>query len=110
MMPTWSTWSSPATREMNGRGLCPAPCADAARCSSMASTTSAVLGSVTLIVWRQGIPYPVQQSLDPVTGAGWNILSMAGLNNVGQIAATGTKNGVTRALLLTPAPTPTPVP
>jgi hypothetical protein len=30
---------------------------------------------------------------------------MAGLNNVGQIAATGMKNGVTRALLLTPAPT-----
>lgn len=67
-----------------------------------------VIGPVTLIVWRQGIPYPVQQSLDPVTGAGWNILSMAGLNNVGQIAATGTKNGVTRALLLTPATTPVP--
>ena len=62
------------------------------------------------IMGGNGIPYPVQQSLDPVTGAGWNILSMAGLNNVGQIAATGTKNGVSRALLLTPAPTPTPVP
>jgi hypothetical protein len=64
------------------------------------------IGPGTLIVWRQGIPYPVQESLDPVTGAGWNILSMAGLNNLGQIAATGIKNGLTRALVLTPTPTP----
>ena len=64
------------------------------------------IGLGTLIVWRQGIPYPVQESLDPVTGAGWNILSMAGLNNLGQIAATGIKNGLTRALVLTPTPTP----
>lgn len=60
------------------------------------------IGAPTLIVWQGGIPYAAQTLLDPATGAGWTLTSLAGLNNHGQIAANASRNGLARALLLTP--------
>jgi uncharacterized membrane protein len=40
--------------------------------------------------------------LDPATGGGWTITSVAAINNRGQIAGVGTVNGASHAILLTP--------
>jgi hypothetical protein len=43
-----------------------------------------------------------QTSLDPATGTGWTLNGVGALNNAGQIACAATRNGVVRAVLLTP--------
>ena len=55
-----------------------------------------------LVVWRAGQAYELQTLLDAVSGAGYTVIDVAGINNAGQIAATATRNGVPRAVLLTP--------
>jgi len=58
----------------------------------------------TSVVWLQGVPRAIQQLLDPVTGAGWLVTGLVGINNSGQIVANGLKGGFSRAILLTPVP------
>ena len=48
--------------------------------------------------------------LDPLTGAGWELLSAEGINDRGQIAGTGRFDGENRAFLLTPVSLPVPEP
>lgn len=55
------------------------------------------------VVWRNGAVSALDSLLEPVTGAGWTIVEVTGINDQGQISATGVRNGQTRALLLTPA-------
>ena len=49
---------------------------------------------------------PLNNLLDPVTGAGWTLFEADDINNVGQIVGNGFHNGVLRAYLLTPIPEP----
>jgi uncharacterized membrane protein len=58
----------------------------------------------TSVVWLQGVPREIQPLLDPVTGAGWLITGLVGINNSGQIAANALKGGFSRAIILTPVP------
>jgi hypothetical protein len=53
-------------------------------------------------VWRDGGVFDLQTVLDTTTGAGWKIIGADAINNVGQIAAVGMRNGEIRGLLLTP--------
>ncbi len=55
-----------------------------------------------LVVWRGGQAYELQTLLDAISGAGYTLVDVAGINDAGQIAATATRNGVPRAVLLTP--------
>ncbi len=55
-----------------------------------------------LVLWSDGAVYELQSLVDPA--AGWTISSAAALNNAGQIAASGLRNGIFHALLLTPLP------
>jgi hypothetical protein len=57
--------------------------------------------------WENGTLYDLNDLLDPATGAGWTITVSRGINNHGQIAASGTYNGgLSVPLLLTPIPEP----
>jgi uncharacterized membrane protein len=58
----------------------------------------------TSVVRLQGVPREIQPLLDPVTGAGWLITGLVGINNSGQIAANALKGGFSRAIILTPVP------
>ena len=54
------------------------------------------------IVWRDGGVFELQSLLDPAAMAGMSLHSAAALNHRGQIAATALRNGLKRALLVTP--------
>jgi len=49
-------------------------------------------------------PIDLNTLLDPVSGAGYELTAARSINAAGQIAATATKDGTTRAVLLTPMP------
>jgi len=55
-----------------------------------------------LVLWRDGGVFPLQEVLDPVSGAGWIISIASAINNSGQIVGLGVHNGQNRAYLLTP--------
>lgn len=55
-----------------------------------------------LVVWQAGQVFDLQARLDATSGAGYTVVDVAGINKAGQIAATATRNGVPRAVLLTP--------
>lgn len=57
-----------------------------------------------MVVWRDGGVFEIQSLLDPATGAGWTLNAANAINNLGQIVGLGTRNGITRAILLTPLP------
>jgi hypothetical protein len=44
----------------------------------------------------------VQSLLEPVTGTGWTIQFLAGLDNLGQIVGTGTRDGIAQVFVMTP--------
>jgi hypothetical protein len=54
------------------------------------------------VVWIGGQVFDLQASLDAATGEGWTIASASAINNLGQIAGSGTHNGLARAFLLAP--------
>ncbi len=60
------------------------------------------IGPGRIVLWRDGGVYELQALLDPVTGQGWSIINAAAINNLGQIAGLAVKNGMNRAVLLTP--------
>jgi len=59
-------------------------------------------GPQKLVLWRDGGVFDLQTVLDPVTGAGCAISTVAGINNSGQIVGLAVHNGQNRAYLLTP--------
>lgn len=56
------------------------------------------------VVWIGGQVFELQTLLDPLSGQGYTVTAVAGINDAGQIAATATRNGASHAVLLTPAP------
>ena len=61
------------------------------------------VGPVHYVVWRDGGVFDLQSLLDPITGSGWTITSVSGINNLGQITGSGLHNGQTKSFVLTPA-------
>ena len=62
------------------------------------------IGPSTNIVWDSGVPAPLDGLLDPASAAGWTINNTVGINNSGQIVANAIKDGVAKAVILTPSP------
>jgi uncharacterized membrane protein len=56
----------------------------------------------TPALWRNGGAFELQTLIDPTAAAGLRLQKASGINDRGQIAATGLRNGLKRALLLTP--------
>ena len=54
------------------------------------------------VIWRDGAVFELQSLLDPVATSGLRLQTASDLNERGQIAATASRNGLKRALLLTP--------
>ncbi|MFL6583794.1 MAG: hypothetical protein ACJ8KU_04685 [Chthoniobacterales bacterium] len=59
------------------------------------------VGPSRIVVWSGGLPYELQ-SLVAQAADGWTINQVMSINNLGQMAALATRNGVTRAVVLTP--------
>jgi uncharacterized membrane protein len=55
-----------------------------------------------IVIWSGGVPYELQ-SLIVQSGTGWTINAVQSINNLGQMAALATRNGVMRAVVLNPA-------
>src|SRR4051794_23166607 len=53
------------------------------------------------VLWSGGVPYELQSLLAP-SSADWTINNVMSINNVGQMAALATRNGVMRAVVLNP--------
>jgi uncharacterized membrane protein len=60
------------------------------------------VGPSRQVLWSDGVAYDINSVLEPLTGAGWNITYVAGLNNVGQITGIGTLNGAVTVFVMTP--------
>jgi uncharacterized membrane protein len=60
------------------------------------------VGPSRVVIWRDGGVFELQSLLDPVSGAGWTITSVSGINNAGQIVGAGTHNGQAAAFVMTP--------
>lgn len=61
------------------------------------------IGPSRVVIWRDGGVFERQSLLDPVSGAGWTITSVWGLNNLGQIVGSGTRDGRPALFVMTPA-------
>src|SRR4051794_28682004 len=59
------------------------------------------VGPSRIVVWSGGVPYDIQ-SLVAQTADGWTINYVASINNVGQMAALATRNGVMKMVVLNP--------
>lgn len=55
-----------------------------------------------IAIWIGGVPYALQ-SLVVQSGTGWTINGVQGMNNLGQIIALATRDGVMKAVVLNPA-------
>lgn len=62
-----------------------------------------VYGPTHYVVWRDGRAADLMSMLDPMSGAGWTITQVAGINNRGDIVGLGTHDGRSAAFILTPA-------
>ena len=59
------------------------------------------VGPSRIVIWLGGTPYDLQSLIvQPVDG--WTINQVMSVNNLGQIAALATRNGVSRAVVLNP--------
>lgn len=58
--------------------------------------------STHYVVWRDSGVFDLQSSLDAVSGSGWTITGVSGINSLGQIVGTGVHNGQPTAFLMTP--------
>ncbi|MHA3771097.1 hypothetical protein ACXR0O_06105 [Verrucomicrobiota bacterium sgz303538] len=57
-----------------------------------------------IVIWVDGRVYDLESMLD-ATGTGWTLQTVMGMNNLGQIVGCASyNNGVSRAVVLTPAP------
>ena len=59
------------------------------------------VGPRRIVIWSDGVPYELQP-LIVQSGTGWTINQVMSINNLGQIAALATRNGVMRAVVLNP--------
>jgi uncharacterized membrane protein len=59
------------------------------------------VGPSRVVVWIGGAVYDLQL-LVPQTADGWTISQVMSINNLGQMAAIGFRNGVARAVVLSP--------
>jgi uncharacterized membrane protein len=59
------------------------------------------VGPRRIVIWSGGVPYELQ-SLIVQSGAEWTINQIMSMNNLGQLAALATRNGVMRAVVLNP--------
>jgi len=59
------------------------------------------VGPSRLVIWSDGVPYELQSLLAP-SAADWTINNVMSINNLGQMAALATRNGVMRAVVLNP--------
>jgi uncharacterized membrane protein len=59
------------------------------------------VGPRRIVIWLKGVPYDLQ-SLVVQSGDVWTINQVMSINNLGQIAALATRNGVSRAIVLNP--------
>jgi uncharacterized membrane protein len=55
-----------------------------------------------IAIWIGGVPYELQ-SLIVQSGTGWTINAIQGINNLGQMVALATRDGVIKAVVLNPA-------
>lgn len=53
-----------------------------------------------VVIWQDGAVYELQSLV--LTPGGWNIVQVMSINNIGQMGAVAFRNGVTRAVVLTP--------
>jgi uncharacterized membrane protein len=60
------------------------------------------VGPARYVVWRDGGVFDLQTLLDPASGNGWTITSVAAINDLGQIAGSGLHNGQPATFVLTP--------
>ncbi len=60
------------------------------------------VGPGKLVVWRDGEVFDLQALLDPATATNWTLTIVRAINSAGQIVGSGTRNGVTHGILLTP--------
>jgi hypothetical protein len=56
-----------------------------------------------IVAWIDGEVYELQSILDE-SAAGWTIVNVMSINNLGQLAALAMRNGAFSAVVLTPAP------
>jgi uncharacterized membrane protein len=59
------------------------------------------IGPTRIVIWIAGVAYDLQ-SLVPQTADGWTIVEVKSINNLGQIAAVASRNGLSRAVVLSP--------
>lgn len=60
------------------------------------------VGPSRTVIWRDGGVFELQSLLDPVSGYGWTITSVAGINNLGQIVGSGFHHGQPSQFVMTP--------
>lgn len=60
------------------------------------------VGPSRLVIWQDGGVFELQALLDPITGDGWTITSVSGINNLGQIVGFGSHNGQPTPFLMSP--------
>jgi uncharacterized membrane protein len=58
--------------------------------------------STRYVIWRDGGVFDLQSLLDPVSGAGWTITYVAGMNNLGQLVGIGLQEGTPAVFVMTP--------
>lgn len=61
------------------------------------------VGPSRFVIWRDGGAFDLQSLLDPISGEGWTITGVAGINDLGQIVGSGLHNGQARLFVMTPA-------
>ena len=59
------------------------------------------VGPSRIVLWSGAVPYELQSLLAP-SSADWTINNVMSINNLGQMAALATRNGVMRAVVLNP--------
>ncbi len=63
-----------------------------------------IVSPVRAVIWRNGMVAAVNDLLDPAVAAQYSVTEVFGINGQGQIVGTALRNGVSRAVLLTPVP------
>jgi uncharacterized membrane protein len=71
--------------------------------SAYAVPGSTNVGPSRFVIWRDGGVFDLQMLLDPVSGAGWTVIGVSAINNLGQIVGAGLHNGQQVAFVMTPA-------
>lgn len=59
------------------------------------------VGPSRIVIWIAGVPYDLE-SLVVQSSDAWTVNVVMSMNNLGQIAALASRNGVSRAIVLTP--------